>query len=114
MQFVPVDVESWKTVVDYPIIAFANKEKPQEIQVGHLTNGIKELVTLQINKEAAQDVQSTQLTKRFICFAKTNKPSLKSEINFIVADDISEKAYLQTMSLTMPFDKSSLTNESCW
>ena len=49
MQFVPVDVESWKSVVDYPIIAFANKEKPQEVLVGHLTNGIQELVTHQIN-----------------------------------------------------------------
>ena len=49
MQFVPVDVESWKTVVDYPIIAFANKEKPQEVLFGHLTNGIQELVTHQIN-----------------------------------------------------------------
>ena len=66
MQFVPVDLESWKTVVDYPIIAFANKEKPQEVLVGHLTNGIKELVTHQINKEGEYS------DKRFVCFAKTN------------------------------------------
>ena len=68
MSFVSGDSNRWQMVVDYPILAVADKEKPQEVTMCHLTNGMPELVTHLLNKKGKY------ADKRFICFAKTNKP----------------------------------------
>ena len=98
MKFLKNDSNRWQMVVDYPILAVFDKEKPQEVIVAHLTNGMPELITQLLNKQG-------EFTKNFVCFARTNQPSLNSEINCIVMSD--QDLYLYTISLEKAFDRSS-------
>mmetsp|Transcript_21026 Transcript_21026/g.25840 ORF Transcript_21026/g.25840 Transcript_21026/m.25840 type:complete len:135 (+) Transcript_21026:1922-2326(+) len=36
------DPSRWSSQVDYPLVACADKERPQEIRISHMTNGMQE------------------------------------------------------------------------
>ena len=53
---------NWTTAIDYPLIVCADKRRPQELQMMHLTNGMQERILM------------TQVAKRlaFVCFTQSS------------------------------------------
>ena len=109
--FENLNANRWQTIADYPLFAFVDSERPQELTFAHLTNGIPEQVSHSLNVHSEAPDQADY---RFLCFAKTNSPSLSSEVHFIAEHLKDNKICLYSLVLDKPFLRTSLSQQECW
>ena len=105
------DSNRWTMSVDYPLVFFADKERPQELDVMHLTKGVKERVIL----------YQQDLTLKFVCFAKVVDHKAGTQVYYIAqgkSDDGNDgdglKMYLCEVGLKRPFLRKSMTTADQW
>lgn len=108
LTFLTDDTARLRTTIEYPIIAYSDRERPQELMISHLSTGMPESVMQIINR--------SKLTKnlKFICFARTHTPSLHTEIHFLAFDTVAEVMFLYTIRLKKSFLRSSFSDKLCW